>query len=142
MRRNIYEGPRSCYAIREGVYAYGKGVNLRTGVSILYLILRDLERGWTYDHNCRPIRMDYRLFVRRARYLYPLCLKHAGDKTECRVLKNIIEYAIKHHRLPSEALPYVRIVEHGKPVTMVARPLPQAWRTSPRPWRAPPMLTI
>jgi hypothetical protein len=114
--RNIYEGPKSCYALREGIYVPGRGVNLKTGISILYMILRDYRRGKTYNHSCEVIPMTERLFVRRANYLIPLCKKHGTDPLECRALKKIVKYVIKHKKLPSEAERYVRIAETGKPV--------------------------
>ncbi len=109
VRRNIYEGPNSCYAINEGIYVPGRGVNLETGVSILYLLLRDLQRGWTYDHSCRRIPMTWDLFVRRARYLYALCRKHTGPLGECERLREIIEYAIARRTLPPWARSLVRL---------------------------------
>lgn len=75
-RRNIYEGPNSCYAIKEGVYVPGVGINEKTAAGIAALLLRDLKRGYTYDHSCRKIRMTYRLFVRRLNYLIALARKH------------------------------------------------------------------
>jgi len=108
MTRAIYEGSRSVYALREGMYAEGHGVNLRSGVTILYFLLRDLRRGWTYNKYGQRIPMTEELFRARARYLYPLCVKHTNTK-ECDVLKQIIEYAIMYHRLPEWAKHYVSI---------------------------------
>ena len=89
-RRNIYQGPGSCHALNEGVYVRGSGVDYETGLAIAYLILEDLSQGYTYDHSCRPIKMTVELAARRLAYLYPLCLKHTGDRRECSRLKRIV----------------------------------------------------
>jgi len=111
MRRNIYEGPRSCYGINEGVYVVGSGVDLPAAASIAYLILRDYARGWTYNHQCQRIPMTPYLFKQRLRYLYPLCIKHTGNSPECEKVKELIEYVIQNKALPRWAYPLLRI--HG-----------------------------
>ena len=129
MTRAIYEGPRSVYALREGMYAYGHGVNLRTGVTILYFLLRDLRRGWTYNKYGQRIPMTEDLFKARARYLYPLCIKHTNTN-ECKLLKQVIDYVIMYRRLPEWAKHYVWIGYTKKaPITVpVVGVAPRAWR--------------
>ena len=95
IRRNIYEGPSSCYAIREGTYVRGHGVNRRTAEEILRFLLRDLQRGWTYNHQCQRIPMTWDLFVRRARYLIALARKHYGPAEAAVVARLVNEYIKK-----------------------------------------------
>jgi hypothetical protein len=90
MRANIYQGPNSCYAKREGVYITGEGVSARNAPAFLRFIERDLRRGWTYDHNCRKIRMTPRLAKRRAIYLIALARKHHGER-EAEKVAEIVE---------------------------------------------------
>jgi len=77
VRVNIYQGPHSCYARHEGVYIPGSGVSARTVDKFIAYILRDLVRGWTYDHSCRKIRMTPALARKRLIYLIALAKKHA-----------------------------------------------------------------
>jgi hypothetical protein len=75
---NVYQGPDSCYARREGLYAPGRGVNAFTVRYLVGYIIRDLKRGWTYERGtCRRVRMTPRLAVKRLRYLIALARKHA-----------------------------------------------------------------
>jgi len=103
---NIYMGPGSAYAKREGVYVPGRGVDLQTGVSIAALILRDLRRGWSYDHSGRVVEVDRDLAWRRLRYLYPLCLKHTGD---CERLREALVRIMVSGRIPPEYAHLVRL---------------------------------
>jgi len=77
MRANIYQGPDSCYAKHEGVYIPGSGVSARTADKFIHFILRDLARGWTYDHSCRRVRMTPTLAKKRLLYLIALAKKHS-----------------------------------------------------------------
>ena len=100
---NIYQGPRSCYARHEGMYAPGRGINLVSAPAILWMLLRDLRRGYTYNHSCKKIRMTERLFERRARYLIPLCRKHnrgTARDTICSRVERLVEYVLRFRRLP------------------------------------------
>ncbi len=75
---NVYQGPNSCYARKEGLYAPGRGVNAFTVRYLVGYIIRDLKRGWTYERGtCRRIKMTPRLAVKRLRYLIALAKKHA-----------------------------------------------------------------
>jgi hypothetical protein len=47
------------------------------------LILRDLKRGFTYDHSCKRIKMSKKLAIRRFVYLKALCVKHNGNEEKC-----------------------------------------------------------
>ena len=103
MARNKYEGSRSWYAVYEGVFVPGGGVNRYTAASIAALILRDLRRGWTYDENGRRIKMDPGLAKQRLVYLIALAKKHYGD-VEKREVEEIVRYVLEHGRLPPYAV--------------------------------------
>jgi len=80
---NIYQGRQSCYARKEGVYITGSKVTPRNMKTFAKFILRDLKRGFTYDHSCRKIKMTKRLAIQRLVYLKALCIKHTGDGEAC-----------------------------------------------------------
>jgi hypothetical protein len=84
-RRNIYQGPTSCWAQHERVSAPGSGIDERAARAILYLMEAELRRGWTYDHMCRRIRMTPGLARRRALYLIALAKRHRGAAEAQRV---------------------------------------------------------
>jgi len=67
-RRSIYSGARSCYAEKEGVYVESGAMDLAKAAAHLYLHMLDLERGYTYDHDCARVKMTPELFeaVQRA----------------------------------------------------------------------------
>ncbi|RLG80203.1 MAG: hypothetical protein DRO13_04270 [Thermoprotei archaeon] len=73
MNRPIYQGRNSCYSLRERFYVKRietPGIDtISEAVGIARLILRDLRRGYTYDHSCRKIKITPRLFSRRVRYI-------------------------------------------------------------------------
>jgi len=73
---NIYVGPHSCYAIREGVYVPRELPWREKAERIIQLIIRDLQRGWSYDHNCNLIPFAMRHARGRLRYLVTLTWKH------------------------------------------------------------------
>ncbi|MEM3549227.1 MAG: hypothetical protein QXJ23_09520 [Thermofilum sp.] len=98
-RLNIYQGQMSAYTLAEKVYVPGEGVNLETATSIATLLLRDLSRGWTYDHEGRKIPMTERLFARRLFYLYPLALKHYG-KEEAQKVKDMLLAVFTSRKIP------------------------------------------
>jgi len=97
--RNIYVGRGSCWGIKEGVWASGSGVSASNVGDIIALLMYDLKRGYTYDHSCRVIPMDIRLFAQRLNYLIPLARKHYGRGEEERV-RQIVEYVKRTQRLP------------------------------------------
>ena len=76
----------------------GVGINEKTAAGIAALLLRDLKRGYTYDHSCRKIRMTYRLFVRRLNYLIALARKHY--RKGLRFVRDLVDFVLIHGRLP------------------------------------------
>ncbi len=97
---NIYEGPNSCWAKNERVYAPGDGVDAKSARGILALIDKELRRGWTYDHSCRRIRMTPALAKKRAVYLIALAKKHKGA-AEARRVAEIVYAWLERRRLLS-----------------------------------------
>ncbi|MCI4407521.1 MAG: hypothetical protein JHC26_00380 [Thermofilum sp.] len=110
---NIYQGQRSAYALAERVYVPGEGVNLETATSIATLLLRDLSRGWTYDHEGRKIPMTERLFMRRLFYLYPLALKHYG-KEEAQKVRDMLLAVFASRKIPSIYAKFVNLEGENK----------------------------
>jgi hypothetical protein len=106
-RMNIYQGGRSAYARFEGAYAPGSGVSLATAVPIAALILRDLRRGWTYDHGGSRVPMTPELARRRLWYLYPLCIKHTGSG--CEHVMRLAALAFLRRQIPPEYAHLVRL---------------------------------
>ena len=80
---NIYQGRDSCYAKKERTYITGSKVTPSNMKTFVRFILRDLKRGWTYDHSCRKIKMTKKLAIRRLAYLKALCVKHTGKEEAC-----------------------------------------------------------
>ncbi len=70
---NIYMGRSSCYAVNEGIYVVPGPMDLGRVAAHLLLHLRDLRRGWTYDHDCNRVVMDRDLFEARSKYLVKIC---------------------------------------------------------------------
>ena len=103
MRRNIYQGEGSCWAIHERVYVPGSGIDERAARGILSLIEKELRRGWTYDHSCRRIKMTPALAKKRAVYLIALAKKHRGA-AEARRVAEIVYSWLEKHRLLSGAV--------------------------------------
>ncbi len=101
---NIYMGRDSCYAKYEKMYVASGPMDFTRAAAHLYLHLRDLERGWTYDHECRRIRMDEELFKSRSRYLVKICYEHTKDERECERIRELVEYVINKKRLPDWAI--------------------------------------
>ena len=92
MRRNIYQGPDSCWALHERIYVPGSGVDAHTARDILASIEKELRRGWTYDHSCRRIRMTPQLARKRALYLIALARKHRGAAEARRVAEIVYSW--------------------------------------------------
>ena len=99
-------GHNSCYARREGIYVRRVG---RPGIDtvaeaagILYLIVRDLRRGWTYDDDrgCRKVRMGKELFVERTNYVRVLARRHGAGPHTLDVIDRLVEYVLASGRLP------------------------------------------
>ena len=102
-RRNIYQGPTSCWALRERVSAPGSGIDERAARAILYLMEAELRRGWTYDHSCRRIKMTPALAKKRALYLIALAKKHRGAAEARRVAEIVYEWLERRGLLPKSA---------------------------------------
>jgi len=98
-RRNIYQGPTSCWAQHERVSAPGSGIDERAARAILYLMEVELRRGWTYDRSCRRIRMTPALAKKRALYLIALAKKHRGAAEAHRVAEIVYGWLEKHRLL-------------------------------------------
>jgi len=103
MRRNIYQGEGSCWALRERVYVPGSGIDVESARGILKLMDAELRRGWTYDHSCRRIRMTPALARKRAVYLIALAKKHRGA-AEARRVAELVYSWLEKHRLLSAAV--------------------------------------
>jgi hypothetical protein len=89
---NIYQGADSCWARAEKVYVQGSGIDVRAARAILRLIDAELRRGWTYDKQCRRIRMTTALAKRRALYLIALAKKHRGAAEARRVAELVYDW--------------------------------------------------
>ncbi len=120
--RPIYQGDNSCYALREHVYVKRiekPGIDtVAEAAGILYLILRDYRRGWTYDNNsprCSKIPMTLELFEKRARYVKILAKKHGASHSELKRIQQLIDYVIKYKRMPREYLRRARRIILKKP---------------------------
>ncbi len=98
---NIYMGKNSCYATKEGMYVAPGPMDLAHAAAHLYLHLRDLRRGWTYDHDCKRVSMDYELFKARSRYLVKICRDQGND--DCDDVERLVEEVIRTLRLPKWA---------------------------------------
>ena len=110
----VYLGADSCYAKREGVYVRRVGHpgidTIQEAVGILYLILLDLRRGWTYDprNGCRKIRMTVGLFERRVNYVVPLAERHGASRREIDIIRGYCDYVLEHRRMPPGTLMLAR----------------------------------
>lgn len=111
---SIYSGLRSCYAKAEGLYVKPGPMDLAKAAAHLYLHLRDLERGLTYDHDCRRIPMDWELFKARSKYLVEICRKQNGG--DCDEIEELVEETLRSRSLPSwaEELALSRIIRISK----------------------------
>ncbi|ABL88082.1 conserved hypothetical protein [Pyrobaculum islandicum DSM 4184] len=105
-KRSIYSGPQSCYAIAEGIYVEGGRMDLAKAAAHLYLHMRDLERGFTYDHECRRIKMTPELFEARSKFLVKLCREQGGS--DCDEIEKLVNYVLKNYELPTWALEQAR----------------------------------
>jgi hypothetical protein len=101
-KKSIYSGVQSCYAVAEGMYVEGGKMDLAKAAAHLYLHMRDLERGYTYDHECRRIKMTPELFEARSKFLVKLCREQAG--TDCDEVERLVNHVLKKYELPQWAL--------------------------------------
>jgi hypothetical protein len=95
-KRNIYQGPDSCWARQERVYVSGSGIDAHSARGILRLMDAELRRGWTYDHNCRRIKMTPALARKRALYLIALARRHSGAAEARRVAEIVYDWLERH----------------------------------------------
>jgi len=102
MRRNIYQGPDSCWGRHERIYVPGSGIDATAARGILALMDRELHRGWTYSHTCRRIKMTPSLAKKRALYLMALAKRHRGA-AEARRVAEIVYQWLERHGLPKTA---------------------------------------
>ena len=101
----VYQGANSCYAMNEQVYVRRirrKGIDtLREAAAILYLILKDYKRGWTYEQgSCRKIRMTKDLFEKRVRFVAFLAKQHGAEGEVLRAIRRLVRYVLRKKRLP------------------------------------------
>ncbi len=96
-------GKDSCYAVKEGMYVAPGPMDLGRAAAHLYLHLRDLVRGYTYDHECRRITMDDKLFEARSRYLVKICYEQVKDERVCEKVRELVDYTIRRRELPEWA---------------------------------------
>ncbi|WP_066796279.1 hypothetical protein [Caldivirga sp. MU80] len=97
---NIYMGRESCYAVKEGLYVKPGLMDLGRAAAHLYLHLRDLKLGYTYNHECVRIRMSRRLFEARCKYLVKLCREQIEDEYECSQVEQLVNSVLENLRLP------------------------------------------
>ncbi|BAA79706.1 hypothetical protein APE_0730 [Aeropyrum pernix ovoid virus 1] len=101
----VYQGPKSCYARKEGVYvrrARRPGIDtLAEAAAIAKLILRDLRRGYTYENrSCKRIKMTKELAVRRLNFLKLLARRHRAPRMIVEATDFLVEYVLREWRLP------------------------------------------
>ena len=102
-KRNIYQGPQSCWARHEKIYVPGSGIDERAARGILALIEKELRRGFTYDHSCRRIKMTPALAKKRAVYLIALAKKHSGAAEARRVAEIVYDWLERRGLLSNTA---------------------------------------
>ncbi len=103
----VYQGRDSCYARKAGTYVRRierPGIDtIDEAVALAHMCLKDLRRGWTYEQGtCRKIRMTVKLFERRVKYILTLARKHGASKRELEVIKRLVNYVLKHRKLPKK----------------------------------------
>jgi hypothetical protein len=99
-RKNIYQGPSSCYGRNEGVWVPGSGVTPETLPSFIALIVRDIARGETYDEEtCEPVKAEASRMVGRLHYLIALSKKHGGEAAK-EFTEEALEKLYKEFKLP------------------------------------------
>jgi len=98
-RRNIYQGPSSCYGRNEGAWVPGSGVRPEYLSSFIALIVRDMSRGYTYDNECRVVRADPSYLISRLQYLIALAKKHGGEEAKI-YTEEALERLYREYKLP------------------------------------------
>jgi hypothetical protein len=99
-RKNLYQGPSSCYGRREGVWVPGSGVLPEYLPSFIALIVRDMARGYTYDEEtCELKRVDPAYLIGRLQYLIALAKKHGGEGAKI-YTEEALERLYREYKLP------------------------------------------
>ena len=101
----VYQGADSCYALNEQIYVRRlrrSGVDtVREAAGILYLVLRDYRRGWTYRQgDCKKTRMTENLFEKRVRFVAALAKIHGAPRAAREAIERLVEHVLKKKRLP------------------------------------------
>jgi len=95
--RPIYLGRNAVFCVKEGkcIENIGKrGVDtFKEAKAIIRSILRDFEKGYTYDHYGNVREMDRRLAVRRLNFLYLLAKRHGMNEEDYQKMIREIERA-------------------------------------------------
>ena len=81
---NIYKGRSSCYYRREGIL-------VTHDWQIPDVIVRDLRRGYTYDHECNVIKMDDDLAKSRLAFLVKITQDELAKEKARRYLRELKE---------------------------------------------------
>lgn len=81
---NIYKGTNSCYYRREGVL-------VNYDWQIPDMIMRDLRRGYTYDHDCNVIEMTNDLAKARLAFLIRITSDELAREKAKRYLNELKE---------------------------------------------------
>jgi len=81
---NIYKGRSSCYYRREGIL-------VTHDWQIPDVIVRDLRRGYTYDHECNIIKMDDDLAKSRLAFLVKITQDELAKEKARRYLRELKE---------------------------------------------------
>jgi hypothetical protein len=118
-RRNIYQGPSSCYARHEGVWVPGSGVLPEYLPSFIALILRDLKRGRSYDEGCNPIPFTVDRAIARLQYLIALAKRHGGEAAQA-YTREALERLYREFKLPPGAT-RVKLAGYRDALDRVAR---------------------
>jgi hypothetical protein len=79
---NIYKGRRSCYYRRESIL-------VTHDWQIPDMIMRDLRRGYTYDHECNVIKMDDDLAKARLAFLEKITADELAREKARRYLRQL-----------------------------------------------------
>ena len=81
---NIYKGRRSCYYRRESIL-------VTHDWQIPEMIMRDLRRDYTYDHECNVIKMDDDLAKARLAFLEKITADELAREKTRRYLHELKE---------------------------------------------------
>jgi len=119
-RKNLYQGPSSCYGRREGVWVPGSGVTPETLPSFIALIVRDMARGVVYDEEtCEPRRVDPSYLIGRLQYLIALAKKHGGESAKI-YTEEALERLYREFKLPP-GVTRIRLAGYRDSLDRVAR---------------------